>query len=268
MVTKSQVYRGFQGGFLGLLHIEIILERLKREFLLSLFIARPTVSYQIVDDRNREYAISSAQDWPESSSIQKIKEPWAKVEILSPQKYFNNIFKLFQLFKINFISSKSFSKEKLKIECEMPFRKLIENFYDKLKSVSEGFVSMSFKIEDYRPADLVKIDILIAKKKEPSLSKIVEKNDVQKEGRKIVEKLKEIFPKQLFPVAIQAAVGGKIIARETVKALRKDVTAPLYGGDITRKMKLLQKQKRGKEKLEEKAKIAIPTEVIIKLLKE
>jgi len=268
MVTKSQVYRGFQGGFLGLLHIEIILERLKREFLLSLFIARPTVSYQIVDDGNREYAISSAQDWPESSSIQKIKEPWAKVEILSPQKYFNNIFKLFQLFKINFISSKSFSKEKLKIECEMPFRKLIENFYDKLKSVSEGFVSMSFKIEDYRSADLVKIDILIAKKKEPSLSKIVEKNDVQKEGRKIVEKLKEIFPKQLFPVAIQAAVGGKIIARETVKALRKDVTAPLYGGDITRKMKLLQKQKRGKEKLEEKAKIAIPTEVIIKLLKE
>ena len=268
IITKIQVYRGFQCGFLGLLHIEIILERLKREFSLSIFIARPTVSYQIIDKENKKYMISSAQDWPETSSIRKVSEPWAKVEILTPQEYFNNIFKLFPLFKINFLSSKSFSKENLIIECEMPFRKLIENFYDKLKSVSRGFASMSFKISDYKTADLAKIDILIAKKKEPSLSKIVEKDDVQKEGRNIVEKLKEIFPRQLFPVAVQAAVGGKIIARETVKALRKDVTGPLYGGDITRKMKLLQKQKRGKERLEEKAKIAIPPEVIIKLLKE
>ena len=267
-ITQGEAYRGFQCGFLGLLHIEIILERLKREFLVSLFIARPTVSYKIIDDKEKEYIVSSAQNWPEPSKIKEIKEPWVNLEIIVPQEYFNNIFKLFPLFKISFLSSNSFGKEKLKIECEMPFRKLIENFYDKLKSVSQGFASMSFKIEGFKPADLVKIDVLVAKRKEFSLSKIVEKEEAQEEGRKIVEKLKEIFPKQLFPVALRAAVGGKIIARETVKAVRKDVTVPLYGGDVTRKMKLLQKQKKGKKKLEEKGEIIVPTEVIIKLIKE
>jgi len=267
-ITQDQVNRGFQCGFLGLLHVETILERLRREFSLSLFIARPTVSYKIIDNNNKEYTISSPEDWLETSKINKIKEPWAKVEIITPQRYFNNVFKLFPLFKINFISSESFSKEKFKIECEMPFRKLIENFYDRLKSVSRGFASMNFKIKDFKTANLVKIDILLAKRKEASLSKIVNKEEAQKEGRRIVEKLKELFPKQLFPIALQAAIGGKIIARETVKALRKDVTAPLYGGDVTRKMKLLRRQKKGKKRLAERGKITIPSEVIIRLLKE
>ncbi|MFH0987315.1 MAG: translation elongation factor 4 [Patescibacteria group bacterium] len=267
-VAQSQVSRGFQCGFLGLLHIEIVLERLKREFMLSIFIANPTTSYKITDEKGEERIISSAQDWPDSSSIRKIREPWAKIEIITPQKYFNDIFKLFTLFKINFLSSKSFGRDKLEIDCEMPFRKLIENFYDKLKSVSQGFASMNFAIEDFRIADVVKVDILIAQKKEASLSKIVEREEAYKEGKKIVEKLKEVFPQQLFPVALQAAIGGKIIARETVKALRKDVTAPLYGGDITRKRKLLEKQKKGKEKLAERGNITIPTDVIIRLLKE
>lgn len=267
-VAKDELNRGFQCGFLGLLHIEIILERLKREFSLSLFIARPTVSYKIIDERGLEHLVSSPQDWPSSSKLKGITEPWVTVEIITPQKYFNDIFKLFPLFQIDFISSESFGKDKLKIECEMPFRKLIENFYDRLKSASQGFSSMSFKIGKFRRADLVRIDILIAKKKESSLSKIIDKTEAQREGRKIVERLKEIFPRQLFPVAIQAAIGGKIIARETVRALRKDVTGSLYGGDVTRKKKLLQRQKKGKKKLEERGEITIPTEIIIKLLKE
>jgi len=150
----------------------------------------------------------------------------------------------------------------------MPFRKLIENFYDKLKTVSQGFASLNFRVGDWEKADLLKLDVLILKKKEPTLSKIVEKTETEKEARGIVEKLKEVFPPQLFSVPIQAVVGGKIIARETVKAKRKDVTAPLYGGDVTRKRKLLEKQKKGKKRLEKEGEIRVPNEVIVKMLKE
>jgi GTP-binding protein LepA len=229
--------------------------------------ARPTISYKIIDNSGKEYSISSTEDWPNPSIIKEIKEPWAKVEIITPQRYFNDILQIFPLFKINFLASKNFGQEKLKIYCEMPFRKLIENFYDKLKNVSQGFASINFKVKDWRKANLSKLDILIAKEREPALAKIVEDSETEKEGRIIVKKLKEIFPPQLFALPLQAAVGGKIIARETIKARRKDVTGPLYGGDITRKMKLLRKQKKGKKRLEKEGKVRVPNEVIIELLK-
>lgn len=267
-IKRELLGPGFQCGFLGVFHLEIILERLKREFSLSLFIASPTVPFKIIDKNKKEHLIFSVEKWPDPSMIAKVKEPWIKVEILTFQKYFNNILNLFPLFKADFISSENFGREKIKIQCEMPFRRFIENFYDKLKSVSQGFASMSFKLSRWREGELVKLDILIAKEKEPTLSKIVQRSEAQKEGTKIVEKLKEIFPRQLFPVPLQAAIGGKVVARETVKTRRKDVTAPLYGGDITRKMKLLEKQKKGKKRLKEKTKVKIPIEIVLKLFKE
>lgn len=266
---KKGIGVGFRLGFLGIFHFEIILERLKKEFNLSFFIIRPSVSFEIIEkDKNESYFISSPQDFPESIKIKEIREPWVKIEIFTPPSYFNNIFQLFPFFKINLLSNEYFGKNMLKIIAEMPFRKLIENFYDKLKSVSQGFASLNFKIIDWRSAFLIKLDILILKKIEPTLSKIIEKDELEREARRAVERLKEIFPPQLYSVPLQAAVGGKIIARETIKAKRKDVTAPLYGGDVTRKKKLLKKQKLGKKKLLEKAKIALPQEIILNLLKE
>ncbi|MDD5551793.1 MAG: translation elongation factor 4 [Candidatus Pacebacteria bacterium] len=265
---KKMIGIGFRCGFLGILHFEIILERLKKDYKLNIVVVRPTVPFRIVLKNGEEENISSAEDFPEPSFIEKIEEPWVKLEIITPKDYFNDILQLFRPFKINFISSENFGEEKLKINCGMPFRKLIENFYDKLKSISQGFASMSFDFLCWKEAELLKMDILVLKEKEPSLSKIVEKSELEKEARETVEKIKKIFPSQLFSVPIQAAVGGKIIARETVKAKRKDVTASLYGGDVTRKKKLLKKQKKGKEKLALKAKISVPSEVVIKLLKE
>lgn len=265
---KKLIGIGFRCGFLGILHFEIILERLKRDYGLNIFVVRPTVPFKIIFKNEKEEIISSAEDFPEPSSIEKIKEPWISLEIIVPQKYFNSVLQLFQSFNVNFLSSENFSEEKLRVHCEMPFRKLIENFYDKLKSISKGFASMSFYFSDWKEVKLSKLDILIMKKLEPSLSKIIEKSEIEKEARELVKKIKEVFPPQLFSVPIQAAVGGKIIARETIKAKRKDVTAPLYGGDITRKMKLLKKQKKGKEKLATKAKLSVPDNIIISLLKK
>ena len=258
---------GFRCGFLGLLHFEVVLERLKKEYSLSLLVARPTILYKIIDKNEKEFLISSTEDWKNSSEISKIKELFVDIEIITPQKYFNDVFQLFLDFKIEFNLSENFGKDKLRIKAKMPFRKLIENFYDKLKSASHGFASMNFTKGEWRDANLVKLDILILKKNEPSLSKIVEISESQKEAREVVEKLKENLPRQLFSVPIQAAIGGKIIARETVKAKRKDVTASLYGGDVTRKNKLLDKQKKAKKRMQKEGKINIPNEVIIKLLR-
>jgi GTP-binding protein LepA len=269
--NKKTIGVGFKCGFLGILHFEIILERLKRDFGLNIIIVRPTVPFKVFLKTKMEVEekiISAAEDFPETNLIERAEEPWVLLEIIAPQKYFNNILQLFLPFKVNFLSSENFSEEKIKMLCEMPFRKLIENFYDKLKSVSQGFASMSFMFSEWRKVDLLKMDILILKEKEPSLSKIIEKSEVDQEAREVVERVKEVFPKQLFAVPVQATVGGKIIARETIKAKRKDVTAPLYGGDITRKMKLLRKQKKGKKKLAERATLNVPSEVIIQLLKK
>lgn len=265
---KKLIGIGFKCGFLGILHFEIILERLKREFDLEIFVVRPTVPFKIILEDAREEIVSCAEDFPELNKIKNAEEPWVNLEIITSQKHFNNVLQLFQPFGVNFISSENFGEEKLKINCEMPFRKLIENFYDKLKSVSQGFASMSFDFLGWRKADLLKLDILIMKKTEPSLSKIIEKSEVEKEAREAVKRIKEVFPSQLFSVPIQAAVGGKVVARETIKAKRKDVTGSLYGGDITRKMKLLKKQKKGKEKLASKARLSVPDDVIINLLKK
>jgi GTP-binding protein LepA len=265
--TKEGLGRGFRCGFWGTLHAEIVTERLKREFGLNLVLTNPQVIFEVINTKGEKLVIYSPTDWPDPVFIKETREPWVMLEIITPQKYFGNIVQLLQEYKVNHINTKYLSSEKVLLVYEAPLRIIIGGFYDKLKSSSQGFASMSYEFLEYRSANLVRLDILIAGKKEDVFSKIVPKEEAQSEGRKLVVKLKETLPPQLFSVALQAAVGGKIIARETLRARAKDVIAPLYGGDYTRKRKLLEKQKKGKKELKEKANVRIPSKVFLEIFK-
>jgi len=266
---KAGLGRGYQCGFLGLLHAEIIIERLKREFDLNLILSTPSVLFKLIDKTNRSYFVYSPSDWPENpSGIKETLEQWAKLEILTPLEYMGNVSELLKKIKSNYIKTDYIGEEKCRLVYETPLREIVaKNFYDKVKSVTKGFASVNYEVLDWRQVNLVKLDVLILERREDSLSKIVPESEVQKEGRKTVEKLKSVLPPQLFSVPLQAVVYGKIIARETIRAKRKDVTAPLYGGDFSRKRKLLQKQKKGKKKLKEKGKLAIPPKAFLEIFK-
>lgn len=276
---KESLGRGFQAGFLGLLHAEIISERLKREFGLNVVLSTPSVVYKITTRDNKpphqkigggkEILIHTSSDWPAADQqAGQGQEIWVKLQILTPVNYLGQISELLGNIEAKYLKTDYLGTEKVELVYEMPLREIItKNFYDKLKSATQGFASMSYEILDWRPADLVKLDILILSRKEESLSRIVPNKEAYREGKKIVEKLKETLPPQLFSVPLQAAVGGKIIARETIKAQRRDVLAPLYGGDYTRKRKLLERQKKGKEELKEKGRIRIPSKVFLEVFK-
>ena len=265
---KEFLGRGFRCGFLGSLHAEIICERLKREFDLNLIISVPSVIYKIINKKDKEAFIYSAGDWPERVEIKQAQEPWVKLEIITPVNYLGVVSKLLKDSKANQIETKHIGQEKLILTYEIPLRKIVVGFFDKLKGISQGFASMNYEVLGYRPANLVKLDVLIAGEKEDVFSKIVEEDEAYKEGRKIVVKLKEILPPQLFTVPVQAVISGRIIARETLKARRRDVTAPLYGGDVTRKRKLLERQKKGKKKLKARGQVSIPSKVFLEIFKE
>ena len=263
---KEALGRGFQCGFLGLLHAEIVIERLKREFGLNLILSTPSVIYKVLTTNNKESLIYTSADWPEPSKIKKTQEFWVEIEVLTPKKYLGTILELLESIESKQVKTDYLGEEKIKLIYQTPLREIItKNFYDKLKNISQGYASMNYKVLDWREVKLVKLDILILGKKEEALSKIVPEKEVYKEGKKIVEKLKEVLPPQVFSLPLQAAVGGKIIARETIKATRRDVIAPLYGGDYTRKRKLLEKQKKGKRELKEKGKVRIPPRVFLEI---
>jgi len=265
--TKEFLGRGFKCGFLGSLHAEIICERLKREYGLVLVISSPSVIYKIINKKGRERTVFSASDWLDRSEIEETREPFVKLEIITPLNYLGKVMEISDRLKANHVETKHISQQRLILIYEVPLRKIIVGFFDQLKGSSQGFASMNYEVLGYRKADLVKIDILVAGRKEEVFSKIVDKEDAFKEGKKMVSKLKEILPSQLFALPIQAAISGKIIARATKKAKRKDVTAPLYGGDVTRKRKLLERQKKGKKKLKERAQVYIPSRVFLEMFK-
>jgi len=258
--TKEALGRGFRCGFLGTLHAEIISERIIREFNLELVISSPSVVYE-ADGK----LIYSASNWPEFPK--ETKEPWVLIEIVTPLNYMGKIMELFSHAKSLYRETKYISQERLILVYEMPLREIITGLYDKLKGVSQGFASMNYRFLDYRNSDLVKMDILIAGDLEPALSKIIPKEKACEEGRNLVSKLKELLPAQQFSVALQAVVGGKIIARETIKARRKDVTGYLYGGDYSRKKKLLEKQKKGKKLLKQKGRVNIPAQTFLEVFR-
>jgi GTP-binding protein LepA len=265
--SKEGLGRGFRCGFLGTLHAEIIAERLRREFGLNLVITSPQVVYKIINKKGEEISVYSASDWPNDSEIKEIKEPWVVLEIITPNTYLGEILELLKNSGAKLCERKYFGPEKTLLIYQAPLRTIISGFYSNLKSKSSGFASMNYEFLEYRTANLVKLDILIAGKKEEAFSKIVPLQEAFSEGRKIVKKLKEVLPSQLFSVPLQAALGGKIIARETLRARGKDVIAPLYGGDYTRKRKLLEKQKKGKKELKEKGRVRIGAKVFLEIFK-
>ena len=283
MEIKEVLGRGFRCGFLGTLHAEIVSERLRREFGLDLVISNPQVLYKIIDKKGKEIFVYSPGDWPPESEIKEALEPWVKLEVMTPTNFMGEISELLKNSEGNFIETKYFSFDtraaakgeeedlssstKLLLIYGVPLKEIIVGFYDKLKGMTQGFASMNYEILSWRPGDLVKLEILIAGKKEGAFSKIVSAKKAIEEGRRQVEKLKEVLPSQLFQVSLQAAINGKIIARETIKAKRRDVIAPLYGGDYTRKRKLLEKQKKGKKELKEKGRLRIPPKVFLEMFK-
>jgi GTP-binding protein LepA len=264
---KEALGRGFRCGFLGTLHVEIISERLEREFGLGLVISTPCVIYKLYNKRNEEKFIYSASDWPDQSTIERTEEPWVILEIISPQTYVGKLMDALKDLKGNYLETNYLSTQRCVIVFETPLRGIVANLYDKIKSISQGYASMNYKLTGYRPGKLVKLEILIAGKKEEAFSRIVSEDDAYAEGKKLVEKLKEALLTQQFTVALQAVIGGKIIARETISARRKDVTGYLYGGDVTRKNKLLDKQKKGKKLMKDKGKVNVPSKTFLEIFR-
>ncbi len=259
---------GFRAGFLGLLHLEIIQERLKREYDLNIIVTAPGVAYRLKKKSLSEVIIiRSAQDMPDPTEIEFIEEPWLQVDIVSPAEYIGSIMKLVQEAHGIYRSMEYLDQDRVILHYEVPLASVIIDFYDRLKSATRGYASLNYDFLEYRQADLIKLDILIAGEVEEALSSIVRKNEAYSQGRLAVDNLKKVIPKQQFEVKIQAAISGKIIAASRLAALRKDVTAKLYGGDVTRKRKLLEKQKKGKKRMKEMGRVDIPSDAYISLLK-
>ena len=266
METSAALGFGFRCGFLGLLHLEIIQERLEREFNLNLIATAPSVIYKIKLTNGTEIEIHNPVDMPDVVRIEEIEEPWIEATILTPDEYLGAILKLCQdrrgsQVDLNYVGARAMVKYNL------PLNEVVFDFYDRLKSVSKGYASFDYHLTEYRPSDLVKMSILVNGEPVDALSMLVHRTRAESRGRAMVEKLKELIPPHMFQVPIQAAIGAKIIARETVRALRKDVTAKCYGGDVTRKRKLLEKQKEGKKRMRQFGKVEIPQEAFIEALK-
>ncbi|MBI1980023.1 MAG: elongation factor 4 [Methylocystis sp.] len=266
METSAALGFGFRCGFLGLLHLEIIQERLQREFDLDLIATAPSVIYKITLTNGDEIELHNPADMPDVVKIEEIKEPWIRATILTPDDYLGSVLKLCQdrrgvQVDLNYVGKRAMAVY------DLPLNEVVFDFYDRLKSISKGYASFDYQLTDYRAGDLVKMSILVNSEPVDALSMLVHRTRAEGRGRQMCEKLKELIPPHMFQVPIQAALGGKIIARETVRAFRKDVTAKCYGGDVTRKRKLLEKQKEGKKKMRQFGRVEIPQEAFIAALK-
>ena len=258
---------GFRCGFLGLLHLEIVQERLEREFDLSLITTAPSVIYKVYKKDGTILELYNPVDLPPVQDISYIEEPMVKAQIMLPKDYVGNVMEICQERRGIYIDMKYLDSTRVRLEYELPLNEIIYDFFDTLKSKTKGYASVDYEFSEYRKSELVKLDIHINNEQVDALSFIVHKDTAYTRGRKMAEKLKNVIPRQLFEIPIQAIVGGKIIARETISAMRKDVLAKCYGGDITRKKKLLEKQKEGKKKMREIGSVEVPQEAFLSVLK-
>uniref|UniRef100_UPI0025E673E9 translation elongation factor 4 n=1 Tax=uncultured Aureimonas sp. TaxID=1604662 RepID=UPI0025E673E9 len=266
MESSAALGFGFRCGFLGLLHLEIIQERLSREFDLDLIATAPSVVYEIKMRNGETVMLHNPADMPDTMQIEAIYEPWIKATILTPDDYLGNILTLCQE-RRGIQVDLSYVGKRAMVTYELPLNEVVFDFYDRLKSISKGYASFDYQLADYREGDLVKLSILVNAEPVDALSMLVHRTQAEKRGRAMCEKLKELIPNHLFKIPIQAAIGGKVVARETISALRKDVTAKCYGGDASRKRKLLDKQKEGKKRMRQFGKVDIPQEAFIAALK-
>ena len=265
--SSDALGHGFRCGFLGMLHMEIIEERIRREYSLDIITTAPSVIYKIYKTNSEKIDLYNPSELPSPQEISYIEEPVAKAEIMVPKEYVGNVMQLCQDRRGEYINMTYITAQRVLLEYYIPLNEIIYDFFNSLKSRTKGYASFDYTIAKYQKSDLVKLDILLNNQKVDALSFIVFKKDAESRGRKMVEKLKKIIPRQLFEVPIQAAIGGKIVARETVKALRKDVLAKCYGGDISRKKKLLEKQKEGKKKMSKIGNVELPPDAFISVLK-
>src|SRR5690606_19392162 len=264
--TSAALGFGFRCGFLGLLHLEIIQERLEREFNLDLIATAPSVVYRLHLTDGTVQEMHNPADMPEVVRIASIEEPWIRATILTPDEYLGGILKLCQdrrgvQVDLSYVGSRAM------LVYDLPLNEVVFDFYDRLKSISRGYASFDYQITDYKPGDLVRMSILVNGEPVDALSTMVHRSAAEKRGRAMCEKLKELIPRHLFKIRIQAASAGRVIAGGTISALRKDVTAKCYGGDVTRKRKLLEKQKEGKKRMRQFGKVEIPQEAFISALK-
>ena len=264
--TSTALGFGFRCGFLGLLHLEIIQERLEREFNLDLITTAPSVIYKVYLTDGTMIELHNPADMPEVTRITKMEEPWIKATILVPDEYLGAVLKLCEE-RRGIQSDLTYAGNRAMVIYDLPLNEVVYDFYDRLKSISRGYASFDYQIERYEEADLVKVSILVNQEPVDALAMIVHRGQSESRGRALCQRLKDLIPRQLFKIAIQAAIGGKVIARETVSALRKDVTAKCYGGDVTRKRKLLEKQKKGKKRMRQFGNVEIPQSAFIAALK-
>lgn len=260
---------GFRCGLLGMLHLEILKERLEREFDMNLVVTVPSVAYEVVMRRGETIVIKSPLELPDPSHIEMIREPWVKVDIVSPSSYIGAIMQLMQERRGLYETTEYLAGDRAILHYQIPLSMIIVDFYDKLKSITAGYASLNYEVIDYRPADVVKMDMLVAEEPVDAFSTLVYRDEAERAGRRMAGILKDTIPRQNFVIKLQASVGGKVVASERISAMRKDVTAGLYGGDVTRKRKLLEKQKKGKAKMAAlgKGRVSIPTDAYLKVLK-
>lgn len=265
--TSAALGHGFRCGFLGLLHMEITNERLEREFGLDLITTAPSVEYKIKEINKSPYLISNPSFMPNPQAVEEIEEPIVKMEIITPPEYLGNIMDLCSERRGEYKNMQYLDENRTKLNYIMPLNEIVYDFFDKIKSLSKGYASMDYELCGYKPSDLVKMDILLNGEVCDALSIIVHRSKAYKRGKALCEKLKEVIPRHLFEIPIQAVIGGKVIARETISAVRKDVLAKCYGGDVTRKRKLLEKQKEGKKRMRKLGSVELPSEAFISILK-
>jgi GTP-binding protein LepA len=265
--TSGALGFGFRCGFLGLLHMEIIRERLEREFDLNLIATAPSVEYRVIRDDGHEIVIDNPADLPDPGAIEEILEPYLRTTIISPTTYTGALMDLCQTRRGEMIKMEYLSPERVELQYKMPLGEVVMDFFDQLKSRTQGYASLDYEPIGDEPADLVKVDILIAGEPVDAFSSIVHRDKSYDYGKKMVDKLRELIPRQQFDVPIQAAIGARILSRQTVKAYRKDVTAKLYGGDVSRKRKLLEKQKEGKKRMKHLGRVEVPSDAFISALR-
>jgi GTP-binding protein LepA len=265
--SSGSLGRGFRCGFLGMLHLEIITERLRREFNLDLVVTLPSINYIVNTKNGKTVQVYSASAFPEYGDIESVEEPWVDTKIITPNEYLGPVMQLLYAHEAMVGQTENLSGDRSAITADLPLRELMRNFFDELKSVSSGYASLSYQIGDFLPADVVKMEILVAEEEVPAFSRIVARNRVEIDSQKAVEKLYEILPRQMFTTKVQAKALGRIISSKTLSAMSKNVTAHLYGGDITRKMKLREKQKKGKKRMQASGRVKITHEVFLKMMK-